>query len=77
MRVPELAFFSIEGGVDPGRDHVFDSYELGIGVGRVVEDALPDFVIDVGAVVVCFGDAAGVVGVDVEGVAGWVLAVRT
>lgn len=66
MRVPELAFFGIEGGVELGGDHVFDADETSVGGGGVVDEALADVVRDVGAVMVCFDGAGGVGGVDVE-----------
>ena len=47
--VPSSALFGLEGGVEVGRDHIFDTDEAGIGEGRVVEDALADVVGEVGA----------------------------
>lgn len=68
MRVPELAFFFVEGCVEPGGYHVFDADEAGTRRGGVVKEALADFFVDVAAEVVSFDDAGWVGGVDVEGV---------
>lgn len=52
MGVPELSLFGVQTFVEMGLDHVLDSYQAGIRLVAVVDDALADILIDVGTVVV-------------------------
>ena len=50
-------------------DHVFDPDETGVGFVAVVDDALSDVLVDMGAVVVGgYGGGARVGGIGMEGV---------
>lgn len=66
MRVPKPTLRRFKGLIKIRGDHVLDANEASVGVWGVVEEALAYFIVEVGAVVVCFDFAAGVVGVDVE-----------
>ncbi len=67
--MPELPLLGVKSFVEVGFDHVLDPDEPGVGAGGVVDDALADVLVEVGAIVVRFDCcAAGVGGVGVEGV---------
>ena len=68
MRMPELALLGIEFLVQVWLDQVLDSDQSSVGLVAVVDNALPDIFVQVGAVVVRFDWLAWVGGVGVEGV---------
>lgn len=69
MRVPELLLIFLQCVVKARSDHVLDANDSRGLLGRVVEDALANFVVEMCAVVVRFyGGAVGFVSVGVEGV---------
>jgi len=66
--MPEFALFGVEGRVEAGGDHVFNTNKAGRVGGSVVDEALANIGAQVRAIVVSFYDAAGIGGVDVEGI---------
>ena len=54
MRMPEFLLFGIELVEDAFGDHIFDADQPGGWKWRVVEKALSDLIVDMGAVVVGF-----------------------